>query len=337
MWFGGVSVNREVFREFFHRSREWSKATSGEALFQIVARDLREVVGVDSGFFAYRQPTLTEGATSQQIDSYSSWGSIEYSKEQMSRLLEEAILGASAWTPMMGQWVLAKDLSVDFRYAGSNLELLEIGIWPLTSQKRLQGVIVVSGSRSGAHRLSEGLGTMFMDACSAQISVALDLLIVGKSAEEASQRDLLTGLYNRRGFEANLPQMVEQADESGVYLALGLCDLDNLKDINDSKGHPVGDKVLRRVGNIINRIVREDDLVARFGGDEFAVLLQMENTDVESAVQRIRQAVSERANGYSISVGGAVFGIDGDWQECYQVADKRLYEFKRCMKLGQLK
>lgn len=165
-----------------------------------------------------------------------------------------------------------------------------------------------------------------MDFCSAQVSLALDLILTGRLAEEASRRDFLTGLLNRRGLKAKLPQLVQECQQSGRYLIFELIDLDNLKQINDSQGHLAGDDALCRIADIIRLHVRENDVVARLGGDEFMVLLQSEAPNADADAKRIRRVVEEQSSGLSVSVGGAVWGVDGvSFAQCYLVADERLY------------
>jgi len=86
-------------------------------------------------------------------------------------------------------------------------------------------------------------------------------------------RDPLTGVYNRRAFE----QLVEHAHEKSIdvqqHYCLILVDIDNFKTVNDTHGHPVGDQVLKAIANMLKKEMRAEDIVARIGGDEFAILL----------------------------------------------------------------
>lgn len=110
--------------------------------------------------------------------------------------------------------------------------------------------------------------------------------------------------------------------------------MDNLKQVNDKHGRPTGDNALRQVAEIISRTVRLSDVVARFGGDEFAILMQCDGADTSTAIERIRRAVEEQSDGLSVSVGCAVWGIEGgSLEQCYAIADERLYECKRLAKV----
>ncbi len=85
--------------------------------------------------------------------------------------------------------------------------------------------------------------------------------------------DVLTGLPNRRAFEAKLKQLVEDAQRTTREHALLYMDLDQFKVVNDTCGHGAGDELLRRIAGIFRSKLRNDDMVARLGGDEFGVLL----------------------------------------------------------------
>ena len=95
--------------------------------------------------------------------------------------------------------------------------------------------------------------------------------------ENLSLTDELTGLRNRRGFDEHLHRTLASAKRYGDDGVLVFCDLDAFKDINDTHGHHVGDIVLRHVARVIEAQVRETDIVARFGVDEFAILMVQTN------------------------------------------------------------
>lgn len=137
-------------------------------------------------------------------------------------------------------------------------------------------------------------------------------------AELLARTDALTGLANRRAFDEAAEQEVQRARRYNTPLALVMADLDHFKAINDRHGHHVGDQVLQHFAHILSASVRNLDLVGRWGGEEFAIL--MPGTDLEEAVQaaeRMRQAVltaapplDDRECAYTASFGVAAFRAD---------------------------
>jgi len=108
-----------------------------------------------------------------------------------------------------------------------------------------------------------------------------------------AQTDPLTDLPNRRAWEENLQQILEQAQLSGQSLSLGVVDLDHFKQVNDRAGHQIGDEVLRAAAASLRDATRAGDLLARLGGDEFAVVLRGIARDASDAVwERIRTALA---------------------------------------------
>jgi diguanylate cyclase (GGDEF)-like protein len=156
-------------------------------------------------------------------------------------------------------------------------------------------------------------------------------------ARELATTDALTGLANRRGFEAALERDFARARRDRTPLAILFADLDRLKQINDTYLHPAGDRALRDVAHALQQACRRaSDLAARFGGDEFAAIFP--NVDSRGAMvlaQRIRDylALAEPPGPdipLTMSIGVAVFREDGETiADVLRVADQRLYVEKQ--------
>lgn len=158
-----------------------------------------------------------------------------------------------------------------------------------------------------------------------------------------AQHDSLTGLANRRSFDAALKQTLLQARRDGQPLTLLLLDLDNFKAYNDSLGHPAGDALIRVFGEVLGRFSRRPmDLAARVGGEEFALLLfDCDAQAAQTIARQILSALAERAVPHPAPVQGRYvttsIGIVM-WQpgqtadQLYHAADAALYRAKQAGK-----
>ena len=159
--------------------------------------------------------------------------------------------------------------------------------------------------------------------------------------KDESNRDGLTGVHNRRGFEARLEKEFAMSAEHHWPLSMIFVDVDRFKQVNDNHGHQVGDAMLQEVGTLLVDNVREQDLVARYGGDEFVLLLPGGDAQQAEAVgKRLvetarTRSVRDGADGdvsITLSIGTATLG-DGvmfeSSKEFLAAADEALYHSKR--------
>ena len=207
-------------------------------------------------------------------------------------------------------------------------------IHPLRRRTEVIGAVVAVHTQPGALSPADLRTLSLVDAA------ATSRLVATWRIAEVNQRamvDGLTGLTNRRGFEAAMAIALEEAGRHGWEVSLILADVDHFKAVNDTHGHEVGDKVLCAIAGALDDQVRELDICARVGGEEIAILLK--NTGPAGAAElaeRLRVAVESLrivAGGNVLPVtssfGVATYPTDvGDWEALYRSADQALYAAK---------
>lgn len=174
--------------------------------------------------------------------------------------------------------------------------------------------------------------------------IVLHRTVLVRQLEEAANTDSKTGLLNAAAWHLQAGRELHRAEHSDHGAAVLVLDLDHFKQVNDRHGHVVGDHVLAAVAATVRAEVRDDDLVGRFGGEEFVVLLR--GTDGAgpppvAVAERIRARIAALrvevpglqgplvVNGLSVSIGGATFPIDGtDLPQLLEVGDAAMYSAK---------
>ncbi|KTG16754.1 MULTISPECIES: GGDEF domain-containing protein [unclassified Guyparkeria] len=157
-----------------------------------------------------------------------------------------------------------------------------------------------------------------------------------KQSEAKLFRDNLTGLPNRLAFDHRTRLEIARMRRDGAPLTLAIWDLDHFKDINDQLGHQAGDKTLIIVAKTFNKLIRDVDMIARFGGEEFVMLLPgASGEDALKVVDRIREKLArtklrsrEREISVTASCGLATFAPDEEMETVFSRADDALYQAK---------
>jgi len=172
------------------------------------------------------------------------------------------------------------------------------------------------------------------------ISKSIENSVLFEEKKFLAEKDALTGVYNRRYLFESLGNSIYNARRYGQNLGLLMFDIDDFKHVNDTYGHMVGDRVLKAIGNVMNRLKRQTDVVGRYGGEEFVILCN--GTTLKSCLvvgERARKDVEDLVfEGIddlkvTISVGGvsydAIKDMDGeDADNLIKWADKALYKAK---------
>jgi diguanylate cyclase (GGDEF)-like protein len=168
------------------------------------------------------------------------------------------------------------------------------------------------------------------------VSCAVRQTLLERELRSLALTDELTGLYNRRGFWASATQQLKLAHRNTQEALIFFCDLDNLKQINDSYGHGEGDRALVRAANALAQTFRNSDVLARLGGDEFAVLASEASGQYQEIIlDRLRKNLeksraSESRYELSLSVGVGRFDPRSSVSlgELVAQADRAMYEQK---------
>lgn len=228
----------------------------------------------------------------------------------------------------MGNHPLFQDTSSEWR--GSIIGL------PLKIGTRVVGVMNVARLPSGGFNESE---QRVLRLLADQAAMAIENARLHNVIKQQALTDALTGLANRRFFDQRMEEEIRRSVRYRHSFALMITDLDNFKEINDTFGHPAGDSILQQVANLLHRTLNDTDFLARYGGDEFALILpESDLSGVESLARRLMRVFAENTfhlpggqkRKLSTSIGYAIFPEDAaNAGYLLAAADQMLYRNKR--------
>lgn len=238
--------------------------------------------------------------------------------------------GEPAWIPDVRS-------SQDFlHYGGRRTDVRSFMCVPLVSKGTNIGVLMLNHPEPNAFE-PELLPTMRVLA--SYLAIAIENAGMFGLVKSLSEKDSLTLLYNHGSFHEKLAIELERANRYVRPMAVIMLDLDHFKEVNDRYGHTTGDRVLALVAGVLWAHLRKTDIAARYGGDEFAVILP--ETDLSSAAviaERIAEGISnvrldiggESVISFTASIGYASCGHDAlDRGEILNIADRLMYDSKR--------
>ena len=256
--------------------------------------------------------------------------------------MSPAALGVARWVLGHGRDFASADLREDPRAMGAAGAVLA---WPMRCRTQTVAALVIMERQAAtqAPQLLAGTGQA-LGAILEGPAQALDNALRLRRSEALSVTDDLTQLYNSRYLNQVLRREAKRASRSGRPLSLLFLDLDGFKGVNDKHGHQAGSRALVEAAAVIRRCARETDVVARFGGDEFAIVLPDTGSEGAAAVgDRVRERLGVHpfleGNGLKLrltaSVGVATLpDVAASAEELVRAADMAMYQVKESGKNG---
>lgn len=324
--------NDRMLRELTVRSnRATTLAQMSEFLQSCV--DLKDILSVISGmapkiFPELRGAVLLFNSSHDMIEVASSWADCQ--------LPAPAFNPQDCWALRTAHphAVMAGDPTAQCRHVPPGL--YSYFCVPLLSQGEAIGILHFQTIAS--HDLPDSIMNV-ANMLAEQVGLSVANLRLREALRNQSIRDPLTGLFNRRYLEETLEREIRRAVRSEQSLGLMMLDLDHFKKFNDTYGHEAGDTVLREAATFLTKSVRAEDIVCRFGGEEFVVILPMANLQATQArAERIRSKLSELTvlhQGQSLGMITASLGVAALPQHgtargpLLEAADAALYRAKR--------
>ena len=300
--------------------------------FAVVAQSARKLFSASTGGTVF-----VFGPSKEALEAAATWGEGLASESVTSRADCCALRrGQPHWSEQPGEGVICPHLKDPV--AASYLCV------PMAAQGDTLGILHVQYNRSQSAKGTEAFESLQQSqqrlaiAVAGHVGLSLASLRLRESLREQSTRDPLTGLFNRRFMQESLDREILRSKRKGCPLTVVLLDIDHFKHFNDTFGHEAGDAVLCLMAETLRLHYRGEDVICRYGGEEFAILLpEAEAGDAARRSEGLREAIKTRRvlhlgnvlDTISVSIGIAAYPEHAsDGVELLRVADASLYQSK---------
>ena len=254
-------------------------------------------------------------------------------KNEIQSIRIEAGKGIASHVARTGVPLIVQDAQNDERFfpgvdQTSGFKTRDILCVPIIFKERTLGVLQAINRRHGAFA---GDDIVILHALANQIAIAIE----NAELYQDSISDGLTGIYQRRYLDLRLKEEMHSAMRYQHPLSLMMLDVDHFKQVNDRFGHSTGDEVLKKLASIMIQGTRLSDVVGRYGGEEFMIIVpHINQRDVEIVAERIRRSIANcDINGIRVTVSIGIAHFDGrpdkvEYDRLLEMADGALYEAK---------
>jgi two-component system cell cycle response regulator len=336
--FAAVERSKYEHERFYHASAMLGRAltleqvmdTAIDAAREICAFEMASITLFDKERKRHRVSRVAVAEGAEEIVDPASLDGLEFGEGTAG--LAAMVVKNKHYLPAGGE---LRDRSIPVYNRRVKLKGVEsLLVLPLICADEAVGTFTLASRR--AHAFGKDAREM-LGVIANQVAVSIENAKMYKQMVTMATTDGLTGLLNHRTFQERLADLLGRADRHGHSLALILTDIDHFKKVNDTYGHPVGDQVIKRVAKVLEGSVRKIDVVARYGGEELAVII--DGADAAGAAQlaeRIRQDVEKQVIqsekgpfSVTLSLGIASCPADAtDKQTLIERADQALYQAK---------
>lgn len=291
--------------------------------------------------------TKAEKGSLMLLDDRSPYLTVKAAKGIHKRFLREIKIrsgeGIAGWVFREGAPLLVDDIEKNEMISLRRRPKYRTGAFislPLKIGDRTIGVLNISDKISGDVFSQEDM--LILRSFASYATIALDrsnYYSLAGQLRELSITDSLTGLFNRRYFEERFYEEIQRSSRHDLIFSLAMIDIDDFKIFNDTEGHLAGDEILKCIANIAKDCLRITDVISRFGGEEFAIIMpQTDKTEAFQVAERIREAIKEQLpckwhsypnDKLTITIGIATFPSDGnDRKALIRNTDRALYRGK---------